>query len=311
MKLLVTYNIPREPLQSIPADWEVTFPAGVEFSRSEIIGLLPDYDVLLTIFQTTIDREIIDAGRRLKLISNYGVGYNNIDIQYARKKGIAVSNTPKSVNNPTAELTMALMLSAARRVSECNMRIRSEREAMWGTMRNLGVGLDGKTLGIIGLGNIGKNVARKAQAFGMKIIYHNSRTEVPEYTRVDLDTLLQESDIISLHTPLTPETRRLIGEREINMMKPTAILVNTARGAVIDEAALATALQNHRIAAAAMDVFEDEPHITEALYGLENVVLTPHIGSATVDARIAISWEAVENIRNFLAGTPTNIVNCQ
>ena len=159
------------------------------------------------------------------------------------------------------------------------------------------------------MGHIGKNVARKAQAFGMKIIYHNSRTEVPEYRRVGLDTLLQESDFISLHTPLTPQTRHLIGAREISMMKPTAILINTARGAVIDEAALAAALQNHRIAAAALDVFEDEPHITEALYGLDNVVLTPHFGTGTIDARIAMGREAVENIRNFLAGTPTNVVN--
>lgn len=309
MKLLVTYNIPREPFQNLPADWEVTFPTGEEFSKSELIGLLPDYDVLLAIFHAPIDREILDAGKKLKLISNYGVGYNNIDIQYAREKGIAVTNTPEAVNNPTAELAMALMLSAARRVSECNLRIRSEKETMWGTMRNLGFGLEGKTLGIIGMGHIGKNVARKAQAFGMKILYHNSRTEVPEYRRVGLDTLLQESDFISLHTPLTPQTRHLIGAREISMMKPTAILINTARGAVIDEAALAAALQNHRIAAAALDVFEDEPHITEALYGLDNVVLTPHIGTGTIDARIAMGREAVENIRNFLAGTPTNVVN--
>lgn len=293
----------------MPSDWEVTFPAGEEMGKDELIRVLPEYDVMLAIFHAPIDREILDAGKRLRLISNYGVGYNNIDIRYAREKGITVTNTPKAVNNPTAELAMALMLSAARRVAECNLRIRTEKERMWGTMRNLGFGLEGKTLGIVGLGNIGRNVARKAEAFGMKVVYFNKRTEVPGYQRMDLDGLLQASDFVSLHTPLTPETRHLIGERELALMKPSAILVNTARGAVVDEAALARALQEGRIAGAALDVFEDEPHITEALYGLGNVVLTPHIGTGTIDARIAMGREALDNIRNFLSGQPTNVVN--
>lgn len=309
MKLLVTYNIPREPFRDLPADWHITFPKDEEMSKAEIIRLLPEYDVLLAIFHAPIDKEILDAGKKLKLISNYGVGYNNIDITYARKKGIAVSNTPEAVNNPTAELAMALLLSAARRVAECNLRLRTERENMWGTMRNLGFGLEGKTLGIVGMGHIGQNVARKAEAFGMQIIYHNQHTEVSGYRRVTLDTLLKESDFVSLHTPLTPQTRHLIGAPEIALMKPTAILVNTARGAVIDEKALAKALSEHRIAGAALDVFEDEPHITEALYNLNNAVLTPHIGTGTIDARIAMGYEAVDNIRNFLNGIPTNIVN--
>lgn len=309
MKILVTYNIPREPFQGLPNDWEITFPENEKLSKEEIIRMLPDYDVMLAIFHAPIDKEIINAGKNLKLISNYGVGYNNIDITYAREKGIAVTNTPKAVNNPTAELAMALMLSAARRVSECNLRLRTEKEKMWGTMSNLGFGLENKTLGIIGMGNIGKNVARKAQAFGMNIIYHNNRTEVPEYRKADLDTLLKESDFISLHTPLTPETRHLIGARELALMKSTAILINTSRGAVIDEQALAEALSNHRIAGAALDVFENEPHITEILYKLDNVVLTPHIGTGTIDARIAMGREAIDNIRNFFDNNPTNVVN--
>lgn len=159
------------------------------------------------------------------------------------------------------------------------------------------------------MGNIGKNVARKAEAFGMHIIYYNNRTEVPGYRRVELDTLLVESDFITLHTPLTPQTHHLIGARELCLMKPSAILINTARGAVVDEAALANALKNQLIAGAALDVFEDEPHITETLYGLNQVVLTPHIGTGTIDARIAMAKEALDNIRNFLKGTPTNVVN--
>lgn len=309
MKILVTYNIPREPFQNLPQDWEITFPQGEAMNKDEIIRLLPEYDIMLAIFHAAIDREMIDAGKKLKLISNYGVGYNNIDIKYAREKGIAVTNTPQAVNNPTAELTMALLLSAARRVAECNLRVRTEQEKMWGTMRNLGFGLEGKTLGIIGMGNIGKNVARKAEAFGMHIIYYNNRTEVPGYRRVELDTLLVESDFITLHTPLTPQTHHLIGARELCLMKPSAILINTARGAVVDEAALANALKNQLIAGAALDVFEDEPHITETLYGLNQVVLTPHIGTGTIDARIAMAKEALDNIRNFLKGTPTNVVN--
>lgn len=309
MKILVTYDIPREPFASLPENWEVTFPEKEALDKEELIRMLPDYDVMLAIFHHPIDKEILDAGKKLKLISNYGVGYNNIDIRYARQKGIAVSNTPHSVCNPTAELAMALMLSAARRIAECNLRIRTEKESMWGTMRNLGFGLEGKTLGIIGMGNIGKNVARKAEAFGMNIIYHNQHSEVPGYRKTDLPSVLQQSDFITLHTPLTPETRHLIGKQELAQMKKTAILINTARGAVIDEAALTESLMKREIAGAALDVFEYEPRITEQLYRLDNVVLTPHIGTGTIDARIAMGQEAIDNIRNFFAGTPTNIVN--
>lgn len=311
MKILVTYNIPRQAFQDIPADWQLIFPEGEEMTKEELLRELADCDVLLPIFHssTPINQEIIDAGKKLKLISNYGVGYNNIDVRYARSKNIAVTNTPKAVNNPTAELAMALMLDAARRVSECNTRIRTEKESMWGTMRNLGFTLEGQTLGIVGMGSIGKNVARKAEAFGMKIIYHNRNTEVPGYRRVGLDTLLKEADFISLHTPLTEETRHLIDARALSLMKSTAILINTARGAVIDEAALTKALKDHKIAGAALDVFEHEPHITGELYDLPNVVLTPHIGTGTINTRIAMGVEAVSNIRNFFAGHPTNVVN--
>lgn len=311
MKILVTYNLPRTPFNNLPADWELTFPQNEEMPREEIIRLLPEYDVLLTIFHShsPVDREIIDAGKRLRLISNYGVGYNNIDTAYAREKGIAVTNTPRSVCNPTAELAMALMLALARRVAECDRRIRTEKESLWGTMKNLGASLENKTLGIVGMGNIGKNVARKAEAFGMRVIYYNRRTEVSGYRRVPLDSLLQEADFVSLHTPLTTETRHLIGARELSLMKPTAMLINTARGAVIDETALADALKQKRIAGAALDVFENEPHVTDVLYRLDNVVLTPHVGTGTIDTRIAMAEEALANIRNFFQGTPSNVVN--
>lgn len=309
MKILVTYDIPREPFKNLPPDWEITFPEGEKLTKNEIIRMLPEYDILLAIFSRPIDKEIIDAGKKLKLISNYGVGYNNIDIQYAREKGITVCNTPESVCNPTAELCMALMLGIARRIGEFDRRIRTEKEGMWGVMKNLGYGLKDKTLGIIGMGHIGQNVARKASAFGMHILYYNRKTEIPGYRRTDLDTLLKESDFISIHTPLTEATHHLIGERELELMKNTAFLINTARGAVIDEEALSRFLQKRQIAGAALDVFEREPHITEILYSLDNVILVPHIGTATYDGRIAMAKEALDNIYNYLNGQPTNVVN--
>lgn len=309
MKILVTYNIPREPFADLPANWEVTFPQGEEMSKEEIIRLIPDYDILLSIFSRPVDKDIINAGKKLRLISNYGVGYNNVDILHAREKGISVCNTPQAVCNPTAELTMALMLGAARKIAELDRRIRQEKETLWGVMKNLGTGLEGKTLGIIGMGRIGQNVARKAAAFGMKIIYYNRRTDVPGYERTDLSTLLKESDFISLHTPLNEDSNHLIGKKELAMMKPSAFLINTARGAVIDEEALAECLENRRIRGAALDVFEQEPHITETLYHLDNVILLPHVGTATIDCRIATGAEALQNIRNFLEGRPSNVVN--
>lgn len=309
MKILVTYDIPREPFKNLPSDWEVTFPEGEKLTKEEIIRLLPEYDVLLAIFSRPIDKEMIDAGKKLRLISNYGVGFNNIDIRYAREKGITVCNTPESVCNPTAELCMALLLGIARRIGEMDRRIRTEKESLWGVMKNLGYGLEGKTLGIIGLGHIGQNVARKATAFNMNILYYNRKNDVPGYRRTDLDTLLKESDFISIHTPLTEATHHLIGARELGLMKKTAFLINTSRGAVVDEAALTRSLQGRQIAGAALDVFEFEPHITEALYTLDNVLLVPHIGTATRDGRTATSREALDNIRNFLNGHPTNVVN--
>ena len=309
MKILVTYDIPREPFKNLPTDWEITFPEGEKLTKEEIIRMLPEYDILLAIFSRPIDKEIIDAGKKLKLISNYGVGYNNIDIQYARKKGITVCNTPESVFEPTAELCMALLLGIARRIGEFDRRIRTEREGMWGVMKNLGYGLKGKTLGIIGMGHIGQNVACKAAAFGMNILYYNRKTEVPGYKKTDLDSLLKESDFISIHTPLTEATHHLIGERELGLMKKTAFLINTARGAVIDEEVLSRFLEKRQIAGAALDVFEREPHITELLYSLDNVILVPHIGTATYAGRIAMAQEALDNIRNYLNGKPTNVVN--
>lgn len=309
MKILVTYKIPVESFSELGKEHTFTLPENDFFTSDELVGLIPEYDALLTIFTRSVENRIIDAGKKLKIISNFGVGYNNIDTAYARSKGISVCNTPVSVCFPTAEMAMGLMLSAARRIAECNRRIRIEKESMWGSMKNLGLTLEGRTLGIIGMGNIGKSVAMLATAFRMKVIYHNRKSSVEGYEKTDLDSLLKRSDFISIHTPLTPETKHLIGARELALLKPTAILVNTSRGAVIDEKALADCLKSKQIAGAALDVFEDEPHITEALYGLDNVVLSPHNATATIDTRIATGREATANILNFFKGEPTNVVN--
>lgn len=309
MKILVVYRIPTQPLNELPEGWSYSIPTKDHFTKEEIIALIPEYDILLSNFALSVDREIIDAGKKLKLISNYGVGYNNIDVAYARSKGIAVTNTPKAVCKPTAELCMALLLAQTRRIALCDRKLRQQHEQIWGVMSNLGYGLEGKTLGIIGMGSIGREVARKAQAFDMHVIYHNRSTEVEGYERVTLEQLLRSSDYVSLHTPLNDASNHLINSESLQLMKSSAILINTARGAVVDEKALVEALKKGYIAGAALDVFEYEPHITSELYSMDNVVIVPHLGTATYDGRIAMTKEAVDNILNFVNGVPTNIVN--
>ena len=203
MKILVTYKIPRESFSALGKEHEYTLPEGEYLTDREMLHLIDRYDALVPIFTRPLAREIVEAATRLKIISNFGVGYNNIDVVHARSRGITGCNTPRSVCFPTAEMTIALMLSAARRVSECDRRLRVERESMWGTMRNLGVTLAGRTLGIIGMGNICKTVARMAAAFNTRVIYHNRRSTVEGYERVDLETLLRVSDFVSVHVPLT------------------------------------------------------------------------------------------------------------
>ncbi|MDR2413363.1 MAG: dihydrofolate reductase [Odoribacteraceae bacterium] len=309
MRILVTYRIPVESFSALDNEHEYTLPGHEYFTNKELLDLIGDHDALLPIFTRALDRQLVEAGKRLKIISNFGVGYDNIDTVHARSLGITVCNTPRSVCFPTAEMTMGLMLSVARRVSECDRRLRVEKESMWGTMKNLGATLEGRVLGVIGMGNIGQTVARMATAFNMKVIYHNRRRIVDGFERVDLETLLRRSDVVSIHAPLTAETRHLIGERELSMMKPTAFLVNTARGAIVQEEALAACLARKGIAGAGLDVFEDEPRVAGTLYGLDNVVLSPHNATGTIDTRIATGREAVDNILNFFAGRPTNVVN--
>lgn len=309
-KILISYAIPKEGIEALEQHFELIYPDKEYFTEEEIIQQIPDCIGLLSFFSHPISKEVIGAGKQLQIISNYGVGFNNIDIDSASKKGIVVCNTPESVCEPTAELCLGLMLAAARRIAECNHALRTQDDFKWGAMLNLGDTLRNKTLGIIGLGKIGLSVAKKAEAFGMKVIYHNRKAKNVAYEYVSFEKLLQTADYISLHCPLNNETKHLIGEQELQQMKSSAYVINTARGPVINEEALAKALLNNDIAGAALDVFEKEPTIHPQLYKCQNAVLVPHIGTATQATRIEMGKEASENLLSFLLqGKAKNKVN--
>jgi lactate dehydrogenase-like 2-hydroxyacid dehydrogenase len=247
-------------------------------------------------------------GRKAGLLANFGVGFNNIDLAAAKAAGVAVSNTPDVLTEATADLAMTLILMTARRAGEGERHLRNGRWTGWRPTQMMGAMVTGKTLGLVGFGRIAKAVAKRAKdGFGMTVIFHDPFVREPEFgaaPRATLDELLAESDFVSLHCPALPETRHLIDARRLAQMKPSAILINTARGDVVDEAALVGALKQQRIAAAGLDVYEREPVVTSDLLVMENVVLLPHLGSATLETREAMGRRALENIRRFLAGQP-------
>lgn len=265
---------------------------------------LEEADVLVSTFDYRVTREMIESAPYLRLITNFGVGFNNIDLDACREHGIRVTNTPQPVIEPTAELAFALMHDVARRTAEFDRKLRLGTSETFGVMNNLSHSLYGKTLGIIGMGRIGQALARRAVASGMSIIYHNRKplgNEVIgrlgyEVKYVSIEDLLQTADFVSLNLPYTPEVKHLIGEKELKMMKTTAYLINTARGAHVDEQALVEALKSGEIAGAAMDVYEHEPQITPELLKLDNVVLSPHTGTGTWEGRIAMCDNVCDNI---------------
>jgi len=269
-----------------------------------------DAEVLVSTFDYKVSREMIEGMPNLRLIANFGAGYNNIDLEACRERGIRVTNTPQPVIEPTAELAFALMIDVARRVSEFDRKVRGyglqvTGEPLFGVMRNLSHSLYGKTLGILGMGRIGQALARRAKASGMRIIYNNRHQlsadieALYDAQYVDFQTLLQDSDYLSLNLPYTPEVHHIIGKPELGMMKRSAYLINTARGAHVDEAALVEALQNGIIAGAALDVYEFEPKISAELLKLDNVVLSPHTGTGTWEGRIAMCENVSDNIIAF------------
>lgn len=303
--ILITTRLPREGFSRL-AGYNLTLPTEPKFTPAELMERLPDADILIATFDYPITAAMIAAAPRLKLIANFGVGFNNVDIAAASARGIIVTNTPQPVIEPTAEHAFTLMLAISHRTAELDRRMRIDNSNIqFGVMNNLGIAIYGKTLGIIGMGNIGRSLAGRAKACGMKIVYHN-RHRLPDEieqqydaTYLDLDTLLRTADYISLNMPYTPESHHIIDEHALSIMKKGAVLVNTARGACVDEEALVRYLNNGHLYGAALDVYEHEPKVSEGLLRADNVVLSPHIGTGTIDGRLAMCECCTDNILNF------------
>ena len=308
-KILVTYDMFREGFTELESRYDVTFPEGRDFTYEEVLEMIPEYDVLCSMFNFPVNKELVDAAPNLKMVANYAAGYNNIDVAYCVEKGITVANTPHPVIAPTANIALGLMLDVARRISECDRKLRKEGSNMKVTvLDNLGIGITGKTLGIIGMGNIGKALAKRANACGMEVIYHNRRQLYADeesdlnVTYVSKEELLAQADFVSLNAPYTPETYHIIGEAELKQMKPSAVLINTARGPLVDEKALVQALKEGTIHGAGVDVFEFGDHPLPELLEMDNVVLVPHIGTQTWETRIEMAQAVCNNVIGFLEG---------
>lgn len=318
-KILVVAAIPPKALTELEKKCDLVYPAqGFMFSDEEIRKHALEADGVLSVFIKPFTAAMFGESETLKVIANFGVGYNNIDVAKANEKGIVVCNTPNAVTEPTAEMAFGLLLSLTRNIALTDRRMRTDPQFKWGMMENLGTGIYGKTVGIVGMGRIGQAFARRAIASGMKVIYY-SRQRLPVETEmifgcrhVSFDELLELSDVVSLHCPLTDATHHLVNEAAILKMKQGAILINTARGPVIDEQMLVKYLQNGKLGGAGLDVFENEPFVTPELLQLDNVVMTPHNATGTIDTRIDIGREAAENLLGFFEGRKDiSIVNPQ
>ncbi len=313
----VTHNFPEVALEKLRSRAEVLYnDSGNSLSTDQLRENAGKSQALISYLTDKIDAAVIDAGgEHLKIIANYGAGFNNIDIAYAQKKNIWVSNTPGVLHETTADLTWAMMLGIARRIVESDRFTREGKFHGWQGDLFLGGDVYGKTLGVIGCGEIGKAVARRALGFDMRVLYHQ-RKRLPEAEEkklnarfVSLDELLRESDFITLHVPLTDETKYLIGRDQLAMMKPTAYLIHAARGKVVDDRALVEALKINTITGAALDVFEDEPELTEDMTELDNLILLPHIGSASVTTRDTMALLVIDNVFDALDGkTPRTLI---
>ena len=312
----VTNKIPKPALDMLAEHCDIEVNCtGQVLTKPQLIEKVKGRDAVLSLLTDPIDAEVMDAAIGAKIFANYAVGYNNIDIPSATERGIMVSNTPGVLTDTTAEMTWALLFSVARRVAESDKYTRMGSFEGWGPMLFLGQAVIGKTLGVVGAGRIGLSFAKRAKAFDMKVLY-TSRMSNPQFEKetggkfVSLEMLLKESDFVSIHTPLLPETYHLIGEKEFKLMKKTAILINTSRGPVVDELALVNALQSEEIWGAGLDVYEWEPKLAEGLKELDNTILCPHIASATIDTRTKMGMIAVSNILAAMRGElPPNCLN--
>jgi len=301
-RVLLTRRIPSSVFSQLESQHTVDLNDRDSLPREDLRRRLADKDALICVLTDKIDGEIMDAGPALEVIANIAVGYDNIDIAAARQRGIIVTNTPDVLTEAVAEFTWALILGIARRVAEGDRLIRAGEWKRWGLDFMLGTELHGKQLGIIGAGRIGRAVAAKAPAFGMKTVFARRSPDVKDPSYVSLDQLLVSSDVISIHTPQTPQTYHLIDKKALARMKRSALLVNTARGPIVDEEALAWALGERLIAGAALDVYEKEPQVHPDLLHRENVLLAPHLGSATRETRTAMAELAVRNVLAVLSG---------
>ena len=316
-KIAVTGRIPDAGFELLHEAGDVVAWDSLEIPTvEEVHSMVRGAEAALTLLTTKVDDAFLDAaGPQLKVVANVAVGYNNIDVAACARRGVVCTNTPGVLTEATADIAMALVLMATRRLGEGERVIRSRTPWQWGMFYMLGSGIQGRRLGIVGMGDIGKALARRARAFGMTIAYSNRKPVSPSVEAelaaefMSLDELLATSDVISLNCPYSPSTHHLIGARELDLMKSSAILVNTARGPIVDEAALVHALESNQIAGAGLDVFENEPTVHPGLRSLENAVLIPHLGSATVETRAAMARLAAHNAVNVLNGVepPTPI----
>jgi glyoxylate reductase len=302
--VLVTRRLPQEALDRIEARCDMTLYAGEgAMPRDQLLTEVAGKAGAVTLLTDRVDDEFLDAaGPQLKIVANYAVGFDNIDVGACTRHGVLASNTPEVLTETTADTAFALMLAAARRITEGDRFLRSGAPWIWGPLMMLGQDIHHAILGVVGFGRIGQALARRARGFGMRIIYYDMYRPPAEVEQAlaaeyrDLEDLLREADFVSLHTSLTPQTRHLINAGNLARMKPTAVLVNTSRGPVIDEQALARALERGQIFAAGLDVFEAEPDVHPELLACDNAVLIPHLGSATVNTRLAMANLAVDNL---------------
>jgi glyoxylate reductase len=306
MNILVSRKLPASVLAKLEAAGEVDLYTGEgAIPRGELLERIRSKDALVSMLTEQVDRELVDAAPQLKIVANVAVGYNNIDVAYARSRGVVVTNTPDVLTGAMADFTWALILAITRRLAEGDRLVRSGAWKGWGFDFMLGSELRGKQLGLVGLGRIGRAVAAKAPAFGMRVVYATRRqADLDGAQQLSLDRLLNTSDIVSIHVPLNNETRHLIDRRALTRMKRSAYLINTARGPVVDEEALAWALQQRLLAGAALDVYENEPAVHPDLLTLDNVLLVPHLGSGTIETRTAMADLAADNVVAVLGGRP-------